>query len=600
MEELMAVRPKAKSPKKPKGKDEVTSEPSDSMFPDESGDSSELETQRSANTPVASSATEQKPKPASTLDDIEDLFVEEESEASSGGGKDDAKTLLKSGKTEGTIAASGLDVEAVENDAASELVDDMEDEEKAPDIFNTTSDDSLNPNEEGETSEGDIAESDAPDQQDKALTKVNAVEADVEASEQEESKASDQSIDKDSIEEKSTAPERRESMDMESSTEHAATTVAKDDVAEHASKKHAESSTKHRSGDSTHKPASLAVEKPRMGMGVIVGLIGIIAAIGAIGMNIGMSGRIAQLEAQLASGVPSSGASYQGAEIASIKQQLDALSGQFSAHMSQIAQVNPDGPASELTQTELPVQTETLVEPAAQSVAAIQTETATVVAAKDNLEARRKIEEPMAGGESAVSNFVQKTGRQSQTTQATVPDSRMTNSGGSSGMGSGKQVEASVPEDSQAKASAAPQQAAQEAGGQATAPASKQLSQDWVMKLRLFFGSGHRGVSKAMQRKIDEFAKTLSPTAKVRVAGHSDGEPVGGYAGNTHEPSHALDSNMAVSQERATAVVRALILAGVGFERIETGAFGSSNPIASNDTAEGRAKNRRVEIFINE
>jgi len=57
---------------------------------------------------------------------------------------------------------------------------------------------------------------------------------------------------------------------------------------------------------------------------------------------------------------------------------------------------------------------------------------------------------------------------------------------------------------------------------------------------------------------------------------------------------------MAVSQERATAVVRALILAGVGFERIETGAFGSSNPIASNDTAEGRAKNRRVEIFINE
>ncbi len=124
--------------------------------------------------------------------------------------------------------------------------------------------------------------------------------------------------------------------------------------------------------------------------------------------------------------------------------------------------------------------------------------------------------------------------------------------------------------------------------------------EDWKLKKRLFFGSGHKGMSPAMRRQIDAFVKTLSPEAKIRIAGHSDGEPVGGFAGKTHQSSHALADNKAVSLERGMAVVRALIAAGIDSKRIQVAGFGATKPLAPNDTAEGRAKNRRVEIFVAE
>jgi len=128
----------------------------------------------------------------------------------------------------------------------------------------------------------------------------------------------------------------------------------------------------------------------------------------------------------------------------------------------------------------------------------------------------------------------------------------------------------------------------------------EQAAIKWTRKMRLFFGSGHKGTSPAMRRMINAFAKDLPPTAKIRVAGHSDSEPVGGFKNNTHTPSHGLADNMAVSKERASAVVRALIAAGINHKRIQVGGFGSTKPLASNDTAEGRAKNRRVDLYISE
>jgi len=129
---------------------------------------------------------------------------------------------------------------------------------------------------------------------------------------------------------------------------------------------------------------------------------------------------------------------------------------------------------------------------------------------------------------------------------------------------------------------------------------SKQAPQSWTMKLRLFFDSGHKRITPAMQGKIDELAKTLSSTAKVRVAGYSDSEPVGGYKGKPRPSEHRPSDNKELSRIRATAVVRALIAAGIDHSRIQVGAFGTAHPIASNETAEGRAKNRRVEILVNE
>jgi outer membrane protein OmpA-like peptidoglycan-associated protein len=76
------------------------------------------------------------------------------------------------------------------------------------------------------------------------------------------------------------------------------------------------------------------------------------------------------------------------------------------------------------------------------------------------------------------------------------------------------------------------------------------------------------------------------PGCSVRVEGHTDS--VGDEA-----------SNLTLSKRRAESVAAALKAAGAGKDvRFESNGFGKSRPVASNDTDKGRAKNRRVELFI--
>ena len=56
--------------------------------------------------------------------------------------------------------------------------------------------------------------------------------------------------------------------------------------------------------------------------------------------------------------------------------------------------------------------------------------------------------------------------------------------------------------------------------------------------------------------------------------------------------------NRALSQRRAAAVVTALVKRGVPAERLVAQGFGPDRPVADNATAEGRAKNRRVELRV--
>ena len=71
---------------------------------------------------------------------------------------------------------------------------------------------------------------------------------------------------------------------------------------------------------------------------------------------------------------------------------------------------------------------------------------------------------------------------------------------------------------------------------------------------------------------------------KVHVVGHTDN--VGG-----------MDANMELSRDRAEAVVQALVKDhGVAVSRLNAYGDGPYAPVASNDTDEGKAKNRRVEL----
>jgi outer membrane protein OmpA-like peptidoglycan-associated protein len=87
--------------------------------------------------------------------------------------------------------------------------------------------------------------------------------------------------------------------------------------------------------------------------------------------------------------------------------------------------------------------------------------------------------------------------------------------------------------------------------------------------------------------QLEQLGRVLAayPTVKIRVDGYTDasGDPA---------------ANLKLSQERAAAVVAALVGEGIGSDRIEAKGFGQERPVASNDTEEGRAQNRRVEVVV--
>lgn len=86
---------------------------------------------------------------------------------------------------------------------------------------------------------------------------------------------------------------------------------------------------------------------------------------------------------------------------------------------------------------------------------------------------------------------------------------------------------------------------------------------------------------------LDVLAQTLkdAPEWKLRITGHTDNTGSTGF-------------NLKLSKARAEAVKAYLVSKGVSADRITTDGLGASKPIASNDTAEGRNANRRVEFLI--
>ena len=87
--------------------------------------------------------------------------------------------------------------------------------------------------------------------------------------------------------------------------------------------------------------------------------------------------------------------------------------------------------------------------------------------------------------------------------------------------------------------------------------------------------------------ELDRLAAYLTENEKLQVEIHGHTDNVGGE-----------EHNQLLSENRARAVVEYLIEKGVDDERISSRGFGENQPIASNETEEGRAQNRRTEMVI--
>jgi len=87
--------------------------------------------------------------------------------------------------------------------------------------------------------------------------------------------------------------------------------------------------------------------------------------------------------------------------------------------------------------------------------------------------------------------------------------------------------------------------------------------------------------------------KNLPPNAKIVVYGYTDNLPVGPAL-----QQQGIPDNLVLSTRRAADVVNFLISQGVPPVSISAKGFGDTRPVASNDTPQGRAQNRRIEITI--
>jgi OOP family OmpA-OmpF porin len=101
----------------------------------------------------------------------------------------------------------------------------------------------------------------------------------------------------------------------------------------------------------------------------------------------------------------------------------------------------------------------------------------------------------------------------------------------------------------------------------------------------IHFDTGKADVLPDSEQALAEIVKLLQQDAglKLRVEGHTDNQ---GTAA----------SNQALSERRAQAVVAWLVSHGVNASRLTSAGFGQSKPVADNQTDNGRAKNRRVEL----
>jgi len=115
------------------------------------------------------------------------------------------------------------------------------------------------------------------------------------------------------------------------------------------------------------------------------------------------------------------------------------------------------------------------------------------------------------------------------------------------------------------------------------------------MENKLLFQTGSWAVGSEGRRAVVEVGKVLAqnPDISVLIEGHTDNDKILGSIGG------GVENNWDLSTKRATAIVTILSEnKAINKENLTAAGRGEFAPIASNETAEGKAKNRRIEIIL--
>ncbi len=118
--------------------------------------------------------------------------------------------------------------------------------------------------------------------------------------------------------------------------------------------------------------------------------------------------------------------------------------------------------------------------------------------------------------------------------------------------------------------------------------ANATVSKDnWINFDRINFATGSAELTAESAEQVKNISEILKAYPKVKIK-------IGGYTDNTGDAK----LNLKLSADRATTVMKALIANGVAAERLTAEGYGDLHPVASNDTEEGRAQNRRIAIRV--
>jgi len=109
----------------------------------------------------------------------------------------------------------------------------------------------------------------------------------------------------------------------------------------------------------------------------------------------------------------------------------------------------------------------------------------------------------------------------------------------------------------------------------------------WFTFDRLYFETGKSTLKTESQEQLKNIAAILKAYPNVQLK-------MGGYTDNTGDAA----VNQKISTERANTAKEALVKLGVDAKRLSAEGYGQDHPIASNDTSEGRAQNRRIDVRV--